>query len=138
MYLNRLKRQPLPPHPSAQPGGPKIYYTLETLVPDNWIPMVPVKTPAGELYLRRGAMEVPGIGDLTAKTQVLEPDHPFFLADRIVPHSGIQVQRYYRRTRSSDGTTFVWMARQVGQGRGMGWSGLRYDLVRDMATAAAP
>ncbi len=138
MYLDRVKRQPLPAPPTAQPDGPKIYYTLETLVPDNWIPMVPVKSPAGELYLRRGTMEVPGLGDLKARALILEPDRPFFLADRVVPHSGVLVQRYFRRTRSSDGTTFVWMARQSGQGRGMGWSGLRYDLVREMAAAAAP
>jgi len=43
------------------------------------------------------------------------------------------VDRYFRYTRSSDGTIFVWMARKSGLGRGEGWSGLRFDIVRDLA-----
>ena len=54
------------------------------------------------------------------------------VADRIVSRSGIMVRRYFRYTRSSDGTIFLWSARQSEQGRGTGWSGLRFDLVRDL------
>lgn len=100
--------------------------------------MVPVKTPSGELFLRRGTMEIAtshGFVDLKAHALILEPDHPFFVADRLVSRAGVLVDRYFRRTRSSDGSTFVWMARKSGQGRGPGWSGLRFDIVRDMAKA---
>lgn len=140
-YLKRIKADPPPAPPQAQPGGPNIYYTLETVVPDNWIPMVPVKSPQDELFLRRGTMEIavagppPHFVNLKAHALILEPDHPFFVADRIVSRSGVMVDRYFRRTRSSDGSTFVWMARKSGVGRGPGWSGLRYDIVRDMAKA---
>jgi hypothetical protein len=137
-YLKRIKADPPPPPPQAQPGGPSIYYTLETVVPDNWIPMVPVKSPQDELFLRRGTMEIAtshGFVNLKAHALILEPDHPFFVADRTVSRSGVMVDRYFRRTRSSDGSTFVWMARKSGVGRGPGWSGLRYDIVRDMAKA---
>ena len=58
---------------------------------------------------------------------MLEPEHPFFVADRIVSRSGVLVRRYFRYTRSSDGTIFVWLARKSEQGRGTGWSGLRFD-----------
>jgi len=139
MYLERIQADPPPAPPVATPGGPQIYYTMETPVPDNWIPMVPVQTPQGALYLRRGTMEIPtsgGLVKLTARAQILEPAHPFFLADHVVPRAGVQVERYFRRTRSSDGSTFLWLARKSGLGRGPGWSGLRFDIVRKMAKPA--
>lgn len=67
---------------------------------------------------------------------ILEPGHPFFVADRVVSRAGVQVDRYFRRTRSADGSTFVWMARKSEEGRGPGWSGLRFDLVRDIPNAS--
>jgi hypothetical protein len=139
MYLRRIKADPPPPPPKATPGGPKIYYTLETVVPDTWIPMVPVRSPQSELFLRRGTMEIPtasGFVNLKARALILEPQHPFFVADRFVSRAGVLVDRYFRRTRSSDGNTYVWMARKSGQGRGPGWSGLRFDIVRAMAQSA--
>jgi len=134
-YLQRLETNPAPPSPQATPGGPQIYYSVERPAPDNWIPMVPVQTTAGALYLRRGTMEVPttdGLQYITARALVLNPGQPFFLADRTVPPTGILVDRYFRRTRAMDGTTYVWMARKSGPGSGPGWSGLRFDLLQDM------
>lgn len=139
MYLQRIKADPLPPPPKATLGGPEIYYTLETSVPDNWIPMVPVQSPQNELFLRRGTMEIATAGGfvfLKAHALILEPQHPFFVADRVVSRAGVLVDRYFRRTRSADGSTFVWMARKSAQGRGPGRSGLRFDIVRDMAQSA--
>jgi hypothetical protein len=139
-YLRRIKSDPPPPPPVATPGGPRIYYTLETSVPDNWIPMVPVQSPQGELLLRRGTMQIPtsgGFVNLKAHAVLLEPQHPFFVADRVVSRAGVLVNRYFRRTRSPDGSTFVWQARRSTQGRGPGWSGLRFDLVRDLKPPAS-
>jgi hypothetical protein len=81
-------------------------------VPDNWIPMVPVKSSQGELFLRRGTMEIPtatGFIDLKAHALILEPQHPLFVADRVISRAGLLVDRYFRRIRSSDGSTFVWI-----------------------------
>jgi hypothetical protein len=140
-YLARLKEQPLPPPPQAQSGGPQIYYTLETPVPDNWIPMVPVQSPQGELFLRRGTMEIPAGGGtfhlLKARAVLLEPQHAFLVADRVISRAGLLADRYFRRTRGSDGSTYVWLARKTGSGTGPGWSGLRFDIVRAMAQAAS-
>jgi hypothetical protein len=139
-YLQRLKTNPPPPPPQATTGGPQIYYTVEQPVPDNWIPMVPVQTAAGSLYLRRGTMEIPtaqGLLYVQPRALILDPGQPFFLADRVLPPTGILVDRYFRRTRASDGTTYLWMARKSGPGRGPGWSGLRFDLIQDMAKAAS-
>jgi hypothetical protein len=139
-YLRRIKSDPPPPAPVATPGGPRVYYTLETSIPDNWIPMVPVQSPQGELLLRRGTMQIPtsgGFVNLKAHAVLLEPQHPFFVADRTISRAGVLVDRYFRRTRSSDGSTFVWQARRSAQGRGPGWSGLRFDLVRDLKQPAS-
>lgn len=138
LYQQRLKADPPPTPPPIVAGGPAITYTLETPPPDNWIPMVPVISPANELYLRRGTMEVStkdGFIKLQARGAILEPQHPFFVTDRAVPRSGTQVDRYFRYTRSSDGTIFVWLARRSGQGHGSGWSGLRFDLVQALGTS---
>lgn len=138
LYQQRLKDNPPPAPLPIVAGGPAITYTLETPPPDNWIPMVPVLSPANELYLRRGTMEIPtqdGFIKLQARGVILEPQHPFFVTDRAVPRSGTQVDRYFRYTRSSDGTIFVWLARRSGQGRGSGWSGLRFDLVQKLGAS---
>jgi len=138
LYQQRLKDSPPPAPLPIVAGGPAITYTLETPPPDNWIPMVPVLSPANELYLRRGTMEIPtqdGFIKLQARGAILEPQHPFFVTDRAVPRSGTQVDRYFRYTRSSDGTIFVWLARRSGQGRGSGWSGLRFDLVQKLGAS---
>jgi len=133
-YLRRLRSDPPPPPPAPAPGGPQVSYTLAVPVPDNWIPMVPVRSPAGELFLRRGTVEIAtaaGFVNLKARAAILEPGHPFFLADRVVPSAGVQVDRRFRRARASDGTTLLWLARRTTPGRGPGWSGLRFDVVSD-------
>ena len=139
LYFERIKRDPPPPPPTATPDGPQIYYTIETTPPDNWIPMVPIRSPQGEMYLRRGTIEIAtssGFEKLKARAFILEPEHPLFVEDRTVSRAGVQVNRYVRYTRSSDGTIFVWVARKTGSGRGPGWSGLRFDIVRNMTSAA--
>jgi hypothetical protein len=130
MYLQRLAANP-PSPPAATAGGPQVYYTTEIPPPDNWIPMVPVQTPQGALYLRRGIIESgsPAI-NLQARALVLEPQHPFFVVDCAVPRSGVEVSRYFRLTRGADGSYFLWLARKSAVGRGSGWSGLRFDAVR--------
>ena len=136
IYLQRLAANPPPGPPVATSGGPPIYYTTEIPPPDNWIPMVPVQTPTGALYLRRGIIESgsPSI-NLQARAIILEPQHPFFVVDRAVPRSGVQVQRYFRFTRGADGSYYLWLARKAGVGAGSGWSGLRFDVVRDKSQA---
>ncbi len=123
-----------------KPEDRKSYYTLEVPPPDNWIPMVPVQSPQNELFLRRGTMKVPtqsGFYLLTARAVLLEPQHAFLVADRVIPRAGVIADRYFRRTRSADGSTFLWLARVSGPGRGPGWSGLRFDIVRPMTQAAS-
>jgi hypothetical protein len=132
MYLQRLRGLPPEAPPPTTQDGPRVSYTLEVPVPDNWIPMVPVQSPQGELFLRRGLFANAALGVAPARAVLLEPQHAFLLADRVLPRAGLQVDRYFRRTRSPGGNTFVWLARRATPGRGPGWSGLRFDLVRDL------
>jgi hypothetical protein len=136
-YLARIAADP-PPKPTQQPGDPPIYYTLEGLPPDNWIPLVPVKAANGALYLRRGVVERPvepdpahpsGFAPNLAHADVLEPGQPFFLRDHIVPRAGIQAEVRFRRARGTAGETYLWRARKRIVGRGPGWSGLRFDFI---------
>ena len=138
MYLQKIAANPLPAPPQATAGGPSVYYEMETPVPDNWIPMVAVQTPAGALYLRRGAMAAPGGGaPIQPQAQILEPGVPYFVQDCAVPRSGVVVDRYFRYTRSADGTIFLWLARKSQVGTGSGWSGLRFDLIQDFGPPPA-
>jgi hypothetical protein len=123
---------PEPPPPVQVPGGPKQTYVLETSVPDNWIPMVAVVAPSGARYLRRGILVRPGRGDVHAAAELLEPEHPLFVADESVPREGAEVTRYFRRARWSDGSTAIWLAHRARPGRGPGWSGLAFDLVKPL------
>jgi hypothetical protein len=123
---------PEPPLPVQVPGGPEQTYVLETSVPDNWIPMVPVVAPSGARYLRRGILVRPGRGDIHAAAELLEPAHPLFVADESVPREGTEVTRAFRRIRWSDGSTATWLAHRARPGRGPGWSGLAFDLTKPL------
>jgi hypothetical protein len=123
---------PQPPPDPAVPGGPQQAYVLEQIPPANWIPMVPVAAPSGARYFRRGILVRPGYGDVHASAQLLDPGHPFFVADESIPREGAQVTRYFRRTRWIDGSTTTWLAHRTRPGRGPGWSGLAFDLVRPL------
>ena len=67
---------------SRRPAARRSTTRWKRSVPDNWIPMVPVQSPQGELFLRRGTMEIPtstGFVDIKARALMLEPEHPFFV-----------------------------------------------------------
>jgi hypothetical protein len=136
-YLARVRTLPAPASPTSTGNGPQISYVLENPVPDNWIPLVPVLSQQGELLLRRGTMDLPdghgGVVKLVAHGQILEPWHPYYLTERVVTQIGVEVSRGLRRTRWTDGSTYLWMGRQTRPGKGPGWSGLRFDFVQPIS-----
>ena len=102
--------------------------------------MVPVQSPQGELFLRRGTMKIPTGGGfylLKARAVLLEPQHAFLVADRVISRAGVTSRPLLPAHTLSDGSTFLWLARMSGPGRGPGWSGLRFDIVQPMAQATA-
>lgn len=116
---------PAPRGDADDPDRPRIEYRLATDVPDNWIPLVPVRTAERPLTFRRGIMGGPG--GQTARARALEPGRPYYVADEAIPRAGLEVRRRFRRARSADGSTWIWSARQATPGRGEGASGLEFD-----------
>lgn len=138
LALEHTAAYPPPPLPVRVPGGPAQTYVLQTDVPDNWFPMVPVVAPSGARFLRRGVLVRPGRGDVHAAAELLEPGRPLFVADESIPREGAEVTRFFRRIRWSDGSTTTWLAHQSRPGRGPGWSGLAFDLVAPLPPGKAP
>jgi hypothetical protein len=140
-YLARIARDPVP-NPVAQPGDPPVYYSVESVIPDNWIPLIAVITASGQRVFRRGLIEHPegsGFVASPARASVLEPGAPFYLTDRIITSIGTVATAAFRRARGVDGTTYLWRARASKPGAGPGWSGLRFDyLQRFDGTSANP
>jgi hypothetical protein len=98
-------------------------YLLATVVPDYWIPLVPVPSGgAGGFFLRKGST---GAND--AALGHLLAARPFDLKDEEVPREGVRVRRVAELARAVDGATLRWVARRVSVGRGEGSSGLAYD-----------
>jgi hypothetical protein len=59
--------------------------------------------------------------------RVLAPDVPLFEEEFI--REGVRVERIYRMTRWTDGSTHLWLARRKTTGAVAGSSGLQFDQV---------
>jgi hypothetical protein len=122
------------PEPPAGTGG--LHYRLQTTVPVNWIPFLPVQLDDTRraVALERAAKQRDIDGVLTAVApagRVLRPDglDVYRIPEEEVPRSGTRVLRAVRRTRWLDGSTQLWTARRRRAGQGGAASGLRYDVV---------
>ena len=112
-------------------------YRLATVVPENWIPFIPINARAHLGYqgmrLRRAQMlrntddeaptPLPGISRLLE----LEGEPLLWLEEATVPRAGLRYLLTAQRVRGVDGKTYVWLGRKVLAGRGEGSSGLRFD-----------
>lgn len=136
--LNYLIAQ-LPPATDEPQTDASIKYSLMTSVPENWIPFIPVKPPAGdinnrEIQLQRAAMlrTLPGAAD----TPKIRPrgtilghnfDSTYFVHEEEIPRAAVRVTRSFQRARWHDGKVCVWLGRRKQTGRGEGNSGLAFD-----------
>jgi hypothetical protein len=103
-------------------------YRSARIVPDNWIPLVPVQDAKGRLRLRRGALVSPdnAVPPLP-KGRLLGVPGPFYIEDEDIPRSGARVARHYQYARWIDGKTHLWLGRRKDTGRGEAQSALRFD-----------
>ncbi len=116
-------------------GDAKIKYVLGTLVPDNWIPFIPVhmEGSVSEIHLQRAKMPA----SKGAKGIILtEKEAPFFINEEEVPRSGSIVQRSFKRVRWLNGKTYLWIGRYRETGKGEGWSNLKFDQIEDIKSSA--
>jgi len=118
----------------------KIKYTMQTHVPINWIPFLPVRisesTPAVDLQLGQMLEYKPGV-DTKPKSRLLRQqvdnndNNEYRIKEEEVPRAGVFVSRHFQRTRWIDGSTYLWLGRRKGVGRGEGSSGLRFDIIEE-------
>jgi hypothetical protein len=116
--------RPAPIVPRNDPGA-DLDYLLETQVPDNWIPLVPVSVGLGAMALRKGAM-LKGGAPVLAVGNILCPT-PLTIRDEELAREGVRVRRVPALARNADGSYERWIGRRVTVGRGEGSSGLGYD-----------
>ena len=126
--------EPRPPAFERGTEPAELDYLLETTVPPEWIPLLPVHpetmdgqpTPLNAIVLRKGAMvDLAGM-PVDPVGELLRPI-PLDMQDEEIPREGVRVRRVPVLTRRPDGTYARWIARRVSVGRGEGASGLAFD-----------
>jgi hypothetical protein len=128
-YASRLTAAP--PPELASPA--RLVYVLQTMVPEHWIPLVPVRDPdgTGAVVLQRGSLLTQDgtARPITAEGVLLEPEvSPWYFHEEEVPRSGLRVRRVPAIARWLDGSPYDWVSRRVSAGAGEGSSGLQFDL----------
>ncbi len=132
--VSGYESQLAPPSPGTPfPAGADVKWVLGTTVPKNWIPLLPYVGNDQSLMLRRGGMFDPVSTSMpplvAARGVILTPGQMFVVRDQAIPRAGVQVNRYVRRARWIDGSTYCWMARRTRTGKGQGSSGLAFDIL---------
>lgn len=124
-------------------------YQLASIVPENWIPFVPVRLEDSyrAIKLRRASMPrvIDGLdslipGQIRPRTYILRQglndddtqDKPYDIYEEEVPKAGVQVMATFQRARWYNGKTFIWYGYRKRTGRGQGSSGLRFDTTSDI------
>jgi hypothetical protein len=111
-----------------------IAYRLMTVVPDHWVPFIPVHIAGSSRQVGLVEAVLPrsnSFGDLVTaspRSSVLQELRGLVLPEEEVPSAGILVRRRWFLARSADGGRHAWAARSVTAGRGEGASGLRFDV----------
>jgi hypothetical protein len=123
----RNRPAPSPPGGPAQAGA-VIRYQIETPVPTDWFPYIPVEVTkvVTQVVLRQGEVERGTPSLVVPKGRVLPSVKE--LREQEVPRIGVRITRVANRSRWLDGSTHLWIARRKTSGQGEGSSGLKFDL----------
>lgn len=131
--LNRFEQQrPSLSVAPARSADSKLVYKLETEVPDNWVPLLPVKNAEGLRLVRGKVQKHNGKTEFVeAQGRILNPEAPapknLRIFEEEIPREGVRVTRHYQVARWHDGSTHLWIGRRKRIGSGEGSSGLRFD-----------
>jgi hypothetical protein len=130
--LNRIEQQRFVPTPQPEQSQQHLTYGLATDVPDNWVPLVPVRSSSRLRLQRAKVLKVEGPPQtVEALGRVLNPDAPnhagLTIFEEEIKREGIQVTRRYQLARWHDGSTHLWIGRSKRVGSGEGSSGLKFD-----------
>ena len=128
-----------PPAPPPATTAP-LHYQLATKVPVHWIPFLNPLTDTST-QLEKGATVRDSDGNLLpiyAVGKILRPggvkNAPYLLNEEQVGRSGTRVERLVFGSRSSDGKSYLWVARRRRVGGGETQSGLRFDAAQPTET----
>jgi hypothetical protein len=134
---NRAATPAEPPTATPDDAGPALHYQIQTKVPENWIPFLPVAIDPRlrDIALERSAMLRPGPGGTPRPIEplgrILRPtsigDSPYRVREEEVPRSGVRVSRVICRSRWTDGSTHLWISRRKTAGADQTPSGLHFD-----------
>ncbi|MET9735779.1 hypothetical protein ABZZ79_35690 [Streptomyces sp. NPDC006458] len=127
--------------PADPPTAAPLRYRLQTTVPVNWIPFLPVRVDATgrAVALQRAAMQrfadgalesVPPVGRVLTPDRLTDPA-VYQVREEEVERSGTRILRSVRRARWLGGRTCVWVSRRRRAGFGEGASGLAYDRAEE-------
>lgn len=113
-----------PTAPEPAPANAPLHYQLGTSAPGYYIPFVARQNRMQRAaLLRTDGSRTP----ITPLGRLLAPDVPLFEEEFI--REGVRVERIYRMTRWTDGSTHLWLARRKTTGAVAGSSGLQFDQV---------
>lgn len=145
-FLKGLLDESTMPEPSETDA--LIRYELMNTVPENWIPLIPVKATdhplERQIKLQRAAMlrilseRENEPGPVLPRTSLLrhgihaDTTTPYYINELEVPRSGAQLFKTYQRARGKDGKVYVWLGWKKRTGHGEGNSGLQFDQIRDL------
>jgi hypothetical protein len=113
-------------------------YDVESEVPANWVPLVPVRpnapNPSIALQRARTVKETSsGPGTVPSLSNVLNPKPTaatYRIEEEEISRSGLRVERVVYRARWIDGTSHLWVQRRRRIGAGESQSGLHFDQAR--------
>jgi hypothetical protein len=133
--------------PVSEPlNDAKVSYLPMTDVPENWIPLIPVKVENStrEIQLQRGSMLRIIAGDDEKPVKVkpatsllregLDRDVPaaYYVHEEEIPRAGIRVTQCFQRTRWLNGEAVVWLGMKKKTGKGESSSNLMFDVLKDV------
>ncbi len=115
-------------------GTSSLTYKIQTHVPDNWFPLLPVAIEPGspETALERGVVVRDASAAPEPAGRILassDPPVPLRIAEDALPRTGVIVSRVVHRVRWIDGTTSIWSSRRFRRASGEESSGLRFDVL---------
>lgn len=119
--------EPRPRHPEwpEDLSTEELLYRLQTLVPPEWIPLVPYAPVPGQVRLRKGAL-LRNDDPLLAVSHTLAPT-PLDFPDEEIPREGVHLRAVPSLARRADGSYARWNAYRVRVAPGSAVSNLAWD-----------
>lgn len=118
-------------------GDADLVYRLNSAVPENWHPLVPVRprgAPAGVLELQLRPIRRIDSGGTTRLARpagrFLTARQPLVVEEEEIGRQGVEARAQWELARGVDGRYHLWLSNRVVTGRGEGSSGLIFDVAR--------